>query len=134
MNVYEDANSMRKEVMDNALRSMSAVTKGLQQVAAETTDFTKRSYERQTSMMERLFQAGTLDKSIELQNQFARDAYQSWMEQATRMGELYAEIVTEAYGPYERAASDLGAAGTNAAKHSFQAAEKVVNDAETQAA
>ena len=104
--MYEDASKMTKEAMDNALRSMSAMTKGFQQIATETSEFTKRSYEQQTAMVEQLMQARTLDKSLELQSEYARTAYQNWVGQATRMGELYADIAKEAYKPFERVAME----------------------------
>ncbi|WP_061936281.1 phasin family protein [Aureimonas sp. AU22] len=101
MNAYVEANKVGKDNMDNALRSMSAVTKGFQQIATETTEFTKKSVEQSAQMFERLAQVRTLDKAIELQSEYARSAYEAWMSQATKMGEIYQEIAREAYRPLE---------------------------------
>ncbi|WP_279478527.1 phasin family protein [Aureimonas sp. SK2] len=101
MNAFADTNKIGKDNMDNALRSISAVTKGFQQIAAETTEFTKKSYEQSAQMFERLAQVRTLDKAIELQSEYARSAYEAWVSQANKMGEIYTEIAREAYRPIE---------------------------------
>ena len=104
MNFYDDATKMTKATMDNTLKSFAAVTKGFQQIATETSDFTKHSYELQASMFEKLMQAKSLDKTIEIQTEYAKTAYQDFVAQATKMNELYADIAKEAYKPYEATA------------------------------
>lgn len=101
MNGYENVNKLGKETMDNALKSMSVVTKGFQQIASETGEFTKRSYEHSASMFEQLAQVRTLDKAVELQSEFARTAYENWVSQANKIASLYSEIARDAYKPFE---------------------------------
>lgn len=113
MTAYEDANKFSKDALDNTMKSFSAVTKGFQQIAAETTDFTKRSYEHSAKVFEQLTQVKSFDKVVEVQNDFAKAAYQAWVAQATKMGELYADIAKEAYKPFE---NTLSAAGAQAVK------------------
>lgn len=113
---YEDANRMSRESMDNALKALSAATRGFQQIAAETTDYTKRSYEQSAQMFEELSKAKSLDKALEIQNDYARTAYQNWVSQATRMGELYADLAKESYKPFENGTIAAANTGTQAAK------------------
>lgn len=105
MNSYDDANKMGKEAVDGAMTSFSAITRGFQQIAAETTDFTKRSYEESTRMIEQLSQSKSFEKVVDLQNDFAKSAYQNWVSQATKLSEIYADIAKEAYKPIDSAAS-----------------------------
>jgi len=116
MNMYEDANKAGKESMDNALKSFSAMSKGFQQIAAETGEFTKRSYEQTAQMMEKLAQVRTLDKAVELQNDYAKSAYETWMSQAQKMGEMYSAIARETYKPFENTASAAVKYGEDAAR------------------
>ncbi|MBC8130235.1 MAG: phasin family protein [Rhizobiaceae bacterium] len=111
MNTYEDTGKMSKEAMDNAMKSFSVMTKGMQQIAAETTDFTKRSYEHSAKTFEQLAQVKSLDKVVEVQNEYAKSAYQAWVAQATKMGELYADLAKEAYKPFETMMSSAANAG-----------------------
>ena len=117
MNAYEGAGMAGKEAMDTALKSLSAMTRGFQQIAAETTDFGKRSFEQSAQMFEQMTQAKSLDKAIEVQNDFAKSAYQNWVSQATKMGEILTDIAKEAYKPLESAgfaAANRGEAMQNA--------------------
>lgn len=101
MNTHEDANKMSKEAMDGAMKTFTAMTKGFQQIAAETTEFTKKSYEHSAKTLEQLAQVKSLDKVMEIQTDYAKSAYQNWIAQATKMGELYADVAKEAFKPFE---------------------------------
>ncbi|MCQ0989802.1 phasin family protein [Jiella marina] len=124
MNMYEDAGKVTKEAMDNALKSFAAMTKGLQQITAENADFAKKTYEQQTAMMEKLVQAKTLDKSIEVQTDFAKTAYENWVSQVTKINDIYAGIAKETYKPFENTAAMASNTATKAAKETASAAEK----------
>ena len=52
-------------------------------------------------MLEKLFGAKSLDKAIEIQTDYAKTAYEGFVAQATKIGELYADLAKETYKPYE---------------------------------
>ncbi|WP_062226161.1 phasin family protein [Aureimonas frigidaquae] len=103
MQFFDDTNRFGKEAVDGAMKSVSAVTKGFQQIAVEAGDYTKRSYEQSAQHFEKLAQVRTLDKVIELQSDYAKTAYEAWLSQATRMGEIFSDIAKESYKPLEAA-------------------------------
>ncbi len=106
MNMFtniEDMQKMGKEQFDAASVSANALSKGLQQIATETGDFTKKSYEASTGLFEKLAGVKTLDKAIEIQTEFAKTAYESFVAQATKMGELYTALAKDVYKPVEEA-------------------------------
>lgn len=129
MNIYEDATKLSQQTMDNTLKSVSVMTKGLQQIATETSEYAKRAYEQQSSMFEKLASAKTLDKSIEVQTAYAKSAYQEWVSQATRMGEIYTDLAKEAYKPFEGTMAIAGAMGEKVAKETVVNAEKATDKA-----
>jgi hypothetical protein len=53
---------------------MSAMTKGFQQITAEATEYSKKSYEDGTAVVEKLVSAKSLDKAIEIQTDYAKNA------------------------------------------------------------
>lgn len=112
MSQFDTASLINKDMMDSTTKSLSAVTKGLQQVASETTEFTKSSYEQSTKMFEQLFQSRSLDKVIEVQNTYAKSAYQAWVSQATKLGEIYSDMARESYKPFESAIAAAAAKGS----------------------
>ena len=134
MNAYEDASKFSKDAMDSALKSVSAMTKGFQQVASETSEFAKRAYEQQTEFMEKLFQVRSPDKAIALQSEYAKTAYQGWVSQATRIGEIYTDVAKETYKPFEQSLATLSAAGTTGTSVATKPAAAAKQAAETKAA
>ncbi|GGD89503.1 hypothetical protein GCM10011390_05410 [Aureimonas endophytica] len=116
MSNLDDASNVGKESLDGAMRSFSAMTKGFQQIAAETTEFTKRSYEQSARMFEQLAQSRSFEKAVEIQNDYAKSAYQDWLAQATKMSELYGSIAKEVYKPFESSMMSAANFGQSLAK------------------
>ncbi len=75
--------------------------KGFQAIAAEVTNYSKKSFEDGTAAVERLLGAKTVEKAIEIQSEYAKTAYEGFVAQATKLGELYADLAKEAYKPFE---------------------------------
>ena len=103
MNSFEDANKIGKEMMDNSLKSYAAMSKGVQTIASEATDYSKKSYEDGVAAFEKIAAAKSVEKAMEVQADFMKSSYESFVAQATKMGELYADLAKEVYKPYETA-------------------------------
>ena len=88
--------------MDNGLRSLTSLSKGLQAIAVETGDYTKKSYEAGSAALERLVSAKSLEAAFAVQSDYARQSYESFIQEASRLGELYAEVARDAYKPSRR--------------------------------
>lgn len=101
VNSIEDMNRIGRELVDTGLTSAAAVSKGTQAIAAEATEFARRTAEHGSAAMERLLASNTLDKAIEVQADFARGLYGSFVGEATRMSELVADMARDAFRPFE---------------------------------
>lgn len=101
INQFDNFQKLGKDNMDAALKSISAVSTGAQTIAVEAADYAKKSFEQGTSTLEKLVGARTLDKAIEIQTDYLKTAYEGFVAQATKMGELYANVAKEAYKPIE---------------------------------
>jgi phasin family protein len=97
----DEMQKLGKESMDTATKSFAAVTKGLQAMASEAVDFSKKSYETSTAAVEKIVSAKSLDKAFEAQTEFYKSAYESFVSQATKMGEMVVNVTKDAYKPYE---------------------------------
>jgi phasin family protein len=80
-------------------------TKGLQSIAAETTDYSKKSFEKSRAHLEKVIGVKNINEAIQLQSEFAKSAYEDFMAQATKIGEMYSSLVKEALKPISTAAS-----------------------------
>jgi hypothetical protein len=74
-------------------------TKGLQTIAAETTDYSKKSFEKSRVLFEKLTGVKKIDEAIQLQSDFAKSAYEDFVAHATKIGELYSSLAKEAFKP-----------------------------------
>ena len=113
---FEDASKFGKDAMDNMLKSYSAIAQGMQTITTEATDFSKKSYEDNAAMMEQLIGAKSVEKAFEIQSDYARSAYEAFVSQATKMGEIYADTARKAYQPYEAVVAAAPAAPAPAPK------------------
>lgn len=98
---FDDVQKISKDNLDAAMKSFGAVSKGVQAIATEVADYSKKSFEDGTAAAEKLFGAKSLDKAIEIQTEFAKSAYESFVANATKLGELYANLAKESYKPLE---------------------------------
>lgn len=98
---FEDAQSLGKDSFDATIKSFGAVSKGFQAIAAETADYARKAFEEGTAASERLFAAKSIDKAIEVQTDYLRTTYEGFVSQATKVGQLYADVFQEAYKPFE---------------------------------
>ncbi len=97
----EEMQKLGKENVDLAMKSFGTVSKGFQAIAVEVADYSKKSFEDGTAAAEQLFGARTLDKAVEIQSAYFKSAYEGFVAEATKLGELYADLAKETYKPYE---------------------------------
>ena len=67
---FDSTSKMSKEAMDSMLTTVSSMTKGFQQIAAEATEYSKKSYEDNAAVVEKLVSAKSFDKAIEIRRCF----------------------------------------------------------------
>jgi phasin family protein len=98
---FEDMQKLGKDNMDATLTSFGVLSKGFQTIAVEMADYTRKAFEDGTAATEKLFGAKSLDKAIEVQSDYVKSSYETFVAQATKFGELYAGLAQEAYKPFE---------------------------------
>lgn len=97
----DDASKKSKEAMDTMLKNYSEVTKGFHAIATEATDYSKKSFQDLASFMEAMTSVKSVEAAFELQTSFMKSSYEGFVAEATKMGEMYAELAKMAYKPYE---------------------------------
>ena len=75
----------------------------MQEIAAETTEYSKKAIAANTAVVEKLLGARKVESAIQIQTEFAKSSYEGFVAQATKIGELYAKLATEAFKPIETA-------------------------------
>ena len=102
-NQMEDMKNMGKTQMEQMSSTIASMTRGLQAIAAETTEYSKRSLESTSSFIEKIVGVKSFDTAIQLQSEFAKSQFEGFVAQANKMGELYRSLTKEAFKPMETA-------------------------------
>lgn len=98
---FEEFQKYGREHMDTTMKAWGQMSKGVQAIAAETADYSKKSFEEGSAAFEKLLGAKSFEKAMEIQTTYAKTAYEGFVAQATKLGELYADIAKESYKPFE---------------------------------
>lgn len=103
MQAFEDFQKFGKDNLDLAVKAFGAQQKGVQAIATEVADYSKKAIEAGSATFEKLAGVKTLDKAIEIQSDYAKSAYEGYVAHATKVGELVTELAKEAFKPIETA-------------------------------
>jgi phasin family protein len=98
---FDDFQKLGKDNMDTCMKQFGTVSKGWQAIATEFADYSKKSFEEGSATLEKLLGAKSLEKAIEIQSAYAKSAYETFVAEATKMGELYTDLAKETYKPLE---------------------------------
>ena len=98
---FDEVQKLGKDNMDIAMKSLGTVSKGMQAIAVEMADYSKKAFEEGSAAAEKLLGDKSLEKAVEIQTDYAKTAYEGFVAGATRIGELYADLTKETYKPFE---------------------------------
>jgi phasin family protein len=105
-NVFDD---LTKYNNDAAMKSLSVISKGVQELASGATDYSKKSLEQGTEALEKMLAARSLEKAMEIQSDYIKTAYESFIAESNRVSELCADVAKEVYKPFEAYVSKMPA-------------------------
>jgi phasin family protein len=99
----DDMQKFGKEQFEAASAATASLTKSVQELAAEATEYSRKSLEDSSALFEKLLGAKSFDSALQIQSDFAKCAYEGWVAKSARFGELYANLAKEAFKPVEAA-------------------------------
>jgi hypothetical protein len=92
-----------KEQVDAATTSFASSTTfpgGFQAIATAYGDYTKRSFEDTRAFVEKLTGVKSFEKAIEIQTEFAKTAYETFVTESQKIGALYGNLAKQSYKPF----------------------------------
>jgi hypothetical protein len=101
MKSFEDMQKFGKDNADATMKSLGAVSKSVQAIAVEMADYSKKAFEDGAAATEKLMGVKSLEKAVEVQSDYFKTAYEAFVSQTAKLGELYADLAQEAYKPFE---------------------------------
>ncbi len=103
LNNFGDFQKISQANMETAIQFFGEFGKSWQAIAAEMTDFSKRSLEEGTAAAEKLGSAKSIEQALEIQTEYAKSYYEDYMQQMTKISSMYQDMAKEAYKPLEKA-------------------------------
>ena len=89
-----------KEQIGVATVSATAFPAGFQALATAYGDYTKKSFEDTRSFVEKLSAVRSFEKAIEIQTEFAKTAYETFVTESQKIGALYGDLAKQSYKPF----------------------------------
>lgn len=97
----EEVQQHGKEQLDTAVAAAVSFQKGVQTIAMALGDYTRKSFEDGNAFTEKLAGVKSLDKAIEVQTEYAKKTYETFITESQKIGELYADLARQTYKPFE---------------------------------
>ncbi len=82
--------------------SIDTFLTGFQTIANAYRDYTRRSLEQTVSFVEKLTVVRSLDKTVEIQTEFAKQACETFLTEQHKIWRLYSELTKQIFRPFER--------------------------------
>ena len=97
----EDIQQYGKEHLETVVASATTLQHGIQAIATAYGDYTKKSFEDTKSMVEKLSGVKSLDKALEVQTEYAKSAYETFVAESQKIAGLYSDLAKQTFKPYE---------------------------------
>jgi len=105
----EELQKYGKEQLEALSSSSSLVAKSWQVIAAESTEYSKKSLESGSAFLEKLLGAKTFEGAIKLQLEYTKTFYDEHVAYVTKLTELYSKLAKDAFAPVETAITKVQA-------------------------
>ena len=79
----------------------SSLQSGVQAIATAYGDYTKKSFEDTKSYVEKLSGVKSIDKVLEVQTEFAKSAYETFVAESQKIAGLYTDLAKQTFKPLE---------------------------------
>ena len=97
----EDIQQYGKEHLETVVASATSLQNGFQAIARAYGDYTKKSFEDTKSFVEKLSGVKSLDKAMEVQTEYAKSAYETFVAESQKIAGLYTELAKQTFKPIE---------------------------------
>ena len=97
----EPAVASTEAIPVGAVASPNTVSIDFQTIATAYSDYSKKSFEQTRAFVEKLSGARSIDKVIEIQTEFAKQAYETFVTESQKIRELYRGLAKQNLRPFE---------------------------------
>src|SRR5216683_2856155 len=91
----------QKPQVDAALAAANCPSVDFQTLATAYGNYTKKSFEDTKAFVEKLSGVRSLEKAVEIQTEFAKQAYETFVTESQKIRELYSGLAKQSLKPFE---------------------------------
>jgi hypothetical protein len=103
----ETFQNMSKQQLEAMTSFASTVSKGLQEIASETAEYSKHAMTTGAEVVEKLLGAKTFESAIQIQSEYAKSAYEGFVAKSTKINEILVKVAGEAMKPAQNALATI---------------------------
>jgi phasin family protein len=107
--LFDDFQKFGKEHLMAVTKSTSSLAKSWQTITAESSEYSKKSFENSSAFLEKLLGAKSIESTIQIQSEYAKTFFEGLVGYVTKTGELYSNLAKEAFKPIETAITKVQA-------------------------
>lgn len=97
----EDIQHYGKEHLETVVAAANTLQGGFQAIATAYGEYAKKSFEDGRAFVEQLAGVKSLDKAIEVQTEYAKSAYETFVAESQKIAGLYGDLAKQSYKPFE---------------------------------
>ena len=97
----EEIQNYGKEHLETVVASANTLQGGFQAIATAYGEYAKKSFEDGKAFVEKLSGVKSLDKAIEVQTEYAKSAYETFVAESQKIAALYGDLAKQSYKPFE---------------------------------
>jgi hypothetical protein len=90
-----------EEIQQYGKEHLETVQNSLQSIAGAYGDYTKKSFEDTKSFVEKLSGVRSLDKAVEVQTEYAKSSYETFVAESQKIAGLYTDLAKQTFKPLE---------------------------------
>jgi phasin family protein len=92
---------LQRQKVDGALAAANCPSVDFQTLATAYGNYTKKSFEDTKAFVEKLAGVRSLEKAVEIQTEFAKQAYETFVTESQKIRELYSGLAKQSLKPFE---------------------------------
>ena len=96
---FDEMASFNKQTVDAMMQSANAASKSFESVSAELLAFQKQSIEDMMAATKATMASRSMQEIIEINTDFAKSAFDSYVGQMTKLGDLVSSAAKETFEP-----------------------------------
>ena len=101
MNTVEQLHQATKDFGDAATASAQTLATSIQTIASAHADYAKKAMEHGSEFISQLTSVKEPSKLVELQSEYVKNAYETFVAEAKKISELYTDFFKQTTKPFE---------------------------------